>query len=277
MPLRISASAQPSSVFRRPTHGLLREILSAGEFLPVEVGTLLQPLLDHRLVEIVNLGAPRAEWTLAVPASIWAALRGDEASEPEPGLMFQSAADCEPLEKLVLPAGLAVKVSKLAPLLCSGAGGPRLIVIRGLPGSDRAGLAAGLARFCGRNILRADNLQGVADPRLLRLGALATLRNAAPVVTAELSPGESLHFATLPGASAPLMVLLGFDGGVSGQLAESAVNRRQLSGGQDRPAMLLPLGWSIDQRDHVFADESALPVGVKVMTNLALDYLFGGK
>ena len=26
-----------------------------------------------------------------------------------------------------------------------------------------------------------------------------------------------------------------------------------------------------------FADESALPIGVKVMTNLALDYLFGGK
>jgi amidohydrolase len=26
-----------------------------------------------------------------------------------------------------------------------------------------------------------------------------------------------------------------------------------------------------------FADESALPVGVRVMTNLALDYLFGGK
>jgi hypothetical protein len=26
-----------------------------------------------------------------------------------------------------------------------------------------------------------------------------------------------------------------------------------------------------------YADESALPIGVKVMTNLALDYLFGGK
>ena len=26
-----------------------------------------------------------------------------------------------------------------------------------------------------------------------------------------------------------------------------------------------------------FADESALPVGVRVMTNLTLDYLFGGK
>jgi len=26
-----------------------------------------------------------------------------------------------------------------------------------------------------------------------------------------------------------------------------------------------------------FADEAALPIGVKVMTNLALDYLFGGK
>ena len=26
-----------------------------------------------------------------------------------------------------------------------------------------------------------------------------------------------------------------------------------------------------------FADESALPVGVRLMTNLALDYLFGGK
>ena len=26
-----------------------------------------------------------------------------------------------------------------------------------------------------------------------------------------------------------------------------------------------------------FADESALPVGVRVMTNLALDYLFGGR
>jgi metal-dependent amidase/aminoacylase/carboxypeptidase family protein len=26
-----------------------------------------------------------------------------------------------------------------------------------------------------------------------------------------------------------------------------------------------------------YADEAALPVGVKVMTNLALDYLFGGR
>ena len=26
-----------------------------------------------------------------------------------------------------------------------------------------------------------------------------------------------------------------------------------------------------------YADESALPIGVKVMTNLALDYLYGGK
>jgi amidohydrolase len=38
--------------------------------------------------------------------------------------------------------------------------------------------------------------------------------------------------------------------------------------------------WTKAAQNHsplFFADESALPVGVKVMTNLALDYLFGGK
>jgi amidohydrolase len=34
---------------------------------------------------------------------------------------------------------------------------------------------------------------------------------------------------------------------------------------------------AINHSPLFFADESALPVGVKVMTNLALDYLFGGK
>jgi amidohydrolase len=57
--------------------------------------------------------------------------------------------------------------------------------------------------------------------------------------------------------------------------------------GQRAPGMFVFLGVTPRDQDHTkvaqnhsplfFADESALPVGVRVMTNLALDYLFGGK
>ncbi len=56
---------------------------------------------------------------------------------------------------------------------------------------------------------------------------------------------------------------------------------------QAAPGMFLFLGVTPRDQDHTkaaqnhsplfFADESALPVGVKVMTNLTLDYLFGAK
>lgn len=56
---------------------------------------------------------------------------------------------------------------------------------------------------------------------------------------------------------------------------------------QRAPGMFVFLGVTPRDQDYTkaaqnhsplfFADESALPVGVKVMTNLALDYLFGGK
>ena len=56
---------------------------------------------------------------------------------------------------------------------------------------------------------------------------------------------------------------------------------------QQAPGLFVFLGVTPRDQDHTkapqnhsplfFADESALPVGVKVMTNLALDYLFGGK
>src|SRR5687768_14552225 len=56
---------------------------------------------------------------------------------------------------------------------------------------------------------------------------------------------------------------------------------------QKVPGQFVFLGVTPRDQDHTtvpqnhsplfFADESALPVGVKVMTNLALDYLFGGK
>jgi amidohydrolase len=56
---------------------------------------------------------------------------------------------------------------------------------------------------------------------------------------------------------------------------------------QQVPGLFFFLGVTPRDQDHTkapqnhsplfFADESALPVGVRVMTNLALDYLFGGK
>ena len=56
---------------------------------------------------------------------------------------------------------------------------------------------------------------------------------------------------------------------------------------QKVPGQFVFLGVTPRGQDHTtvpqnhsplfFADESALPMGVRVMTNLALDYLFGGK
>ena len=70
-------------------------------------------------------------------------------------------------------------------------------------------------------------------------------------------------------------------------VGDDALHLHQLRYVQKVPGLFVFLGVTPRDQDYTkvaqnhsplfFADESALPVGVKVMTNLALDYLFGGK
>jgi hypothetical protein len=217
------ATLQQPVGFRRPTYDLLREVMSAGAPSSPDVGGLIQMLIANRLVEVLNPTSPRAEWTVGIAASVWSAARGDTVAQIEDGVAYCPAEQAEPLGEMVLEPELARRVQLLAALLASPERGPELVIIRGLPGSSRAEMAASLARELGLGTITVDNLTGAGDERLRNLGPLCTLRDAVPVVAAELGPGESLALSRLPGCVSTEFVILGRDGGVAGPMAESAV------------------------------------------------------
>jgi hypothetical protein len=113
------AALQAPLSHRRPTLGLLREMVQ--EFphdgaLP-DAWALCRPLVDGGFAEVLNPDAPRSEWLLRVPPSVWTAIRGDSSPEPIPGLSHRVQGDALPLAQLIVPDGQIRRLQQVAHLL----------------------------------------------------------------------------------------------------------------------------------------------------------------
>ncbi|HLO02596.1 MAG TPA: ATP-binding protein [Symbiobacteriaceae bacterium] len=195
---------------RRPTwEGITRLLAEPGApFLT------LRTLLAHGLIEVADRSLPRSEWALYVPPALWEAGRGDL---PDGAL---------PPERLSQPAHLGLsapdreRLEALGALMARGEIG--LAVIRGLTATDREAAAGAVARASGRPLLPVGPALPQPDGRE-RLGALALLTGAIPLIGADLAPGERLNLPELGLYRRGLLLALGGEGGVEGPLAGQMV------------------------------------------------------
>jgi hypothetical protein len=215
------ASLQEPVGLRRPTIGLLKEILHhEGTSTLVDAWTLCRALVEQGLAEVVNRDAPRSEWMLRVPAPVWSAVRGECEGQPLPNAQYHGPDSCQPVAQLFLSQHARKQLIELQPMLATGQ--VRTLVLRGTPGSERVEVAGSIARGLGRGVLEVTGLQP-ADQRWTLLGPLAALTCSLPVLVLELGPGETFELPLLRGYRGPVVVVAGHEGGLGGAGAESSV------------------------------------------------------
>ncbi len=205
---------------RRPTIGVLTELWSArGE--GSDVRAHVAQLRALGLLQVANPEAPRAEWTLQVPALVWDALRGDGSAQIAGWARYRPPAALLDTAALILPDRVKAQVSELPPLLRSGE--TRALVLRGPRHNGRHTVLGAVARTLGRGVLEIAGIAKGDDDRWRHAGLLAVGLNALPVLEFDLAPGETIDLPTLGAYDGPLGVVLGKQGGLSGPGAERAL------------------------------------------------------
>ncbi|MEK6302434.1 MAG: ATP-binding protein [Acidobacteriota bacterium] len=196
---------------RRPTVGLIKQWWGDES---------VRRLIDFGVLRVGNVESPRSERTLQVPAPIWEVLKGQTRDEIENWARIRAREDLSSLDDLILPYELRARVAMIPALL--GSGEASALVVRGPQRNGRRTLAGAIARELGLGILEMiparpdDERWGVA-------GALATLLGAMPLVVVEAAPGENVAVPRLGGYQGPIAVVIGKQGGVSGEALDNAL------------------------------------------------------
>ena len=216
---------------RRLTLELAGQILGATSGRPhgFDIWEVCRPLLNAGVVEVVNRDAPRPEWMLRVAPPLWDAARDSLISAPGQ-YTLHAAADLAALEELILPDDFLQRLGHVPSLLAGGKA--RLLILRGMMGSERLEVAGAVARALGRGLIEvasptlgaAERAAAPGDERFSAgLGPLCTLAQALPVLSFDLGPGETVALPPLAGYDGPVVVLVGAEGGFHGALAEQAL------------------------------------------------------
>ena len=205
---------------RRPTAGLLRQIWSA-HLAPADFALLLQRSRRLGLLHAMNADALQHDVALQVPPVVWEALRGDEF-----GVALKSArhiaADTLPrVEELILAAETRAALLALPRLLASGEA--RAVILRGPQHNGRRTALGAVARAMGRGILELRGSEKIDDERWRQAATLGLLRHALPIAVFDLAPGETLALPEDWPAGVPLGIVLGRQGGVSGELVSESL------------------------------------------------------
>jgi hypothetical protein len=205
---------------RRPAIGLLSSEWGDGGGNS-ETRTAVRRLRDLGLMTIVNPDAPYSEQTGRIPGFLWEALCGSTREKLAPGVRYSPCGRLPDLEDLIISKEVRGKLEKMPNPLGSGA--IRMLIVRGPRHNGRRTIVGGLARRLGRGVLHIDPPNRLDFEHWKTIGPLATLLHAIPVISCELSSGETLDLPELHGYSGPLVIVLGRLGGISGYGTEHAV------------------------------------------------------
>ena len=196
---------------RRPTLGLIKQWWDDDS---------VQTLIDFGLLRVGSAELPRAERTLQIPGPIWEVLKGHLRQEIENWARIRLSQDLLSPDELVLPDDLRAKVAMIPALLRNGEA--RGVIVRGPNRNGRRTLIGSVARELGLGLLEV--IPPKADDERWKIaGALATLLDAMPLILVDTGPAENLELPRLGTYDGPLAIVLGRQGGVSGEAAENAV------------------------------------------------------
>jgi len=219
------AGLQPAGPQQRVTLGLIREVFESDE--NPEVWTLIRPMLEGGFIQVVNRDIPRSAWVLLVPSVLWSAVRGETVAMPIERVHHRAEASLEPLEQLLIEEKARNQIVELTKL--AGAGRVRVVVVRGMPGTERFGAVSAVARALGCGVMEIEGALNTSsgplagDARLGLIGPLCTLTRCIPAFSVEAAPGETFELPALAGYMGPVAVILGREGGVKTQNAAHAV------------------------------------------------------
>src|SRR5215831_2858128 len=172
------------------------------------------------LVRVVNPEAPRLEWAMEVPSPLWDALRGEQNEIPGAGLRYRPAQDLLPIDQLILTPALHERVKAIPQLLATKADG---VMVRGGNHNGRRTLLGAIARELGLGLLEVTASPAPGDDRWRLAGPLSTALQALPVIVFDLAPQETVALSQLSACASPYGIVVGKQGGVSGDGVERAV------------------------------------------------------
>ena len=183
--------------------------------------TSLRLMREMGLVRVVNPESPRLEWALEVPSALWDALRGEQNEVPGPGMRYRRPSELAKMDDLVLPPDVLEKVRAIPGLFVAGEA--QTLIVRGAYRNGRRTIFSAIARELNLGLLEIKGIVGSHDERFRVAGPLATALNALPVIVLDLEPRESIEIPRLSACESPSGIVLGKQGGVSGEGAEQAL------------------------------------------------------
>jgi hypothetical protein len=211
---------------RRPTLELLGQMVSNGP-APGEAdawGTC-RALIDDGFLVTPDRDTPRSEWVLRVPPLLWDAARDEIAVDgrdrPAAWFRFARPGRLPQFRELIQPPDLIARLERLPGVLAGGQA--RTVVLRSGPGAEPEAALGAVARALGRSVVALDGAALEVEEQARLLGPLCTLCRAMPVVTYDLTPGQSAEPPPLAGYAGPAGILLGLEGGLGERAAEHAV------------------------------------------------------
>lgn len=181
----------------------------------------LRQMRELGLVRVVNPESPRLEWALEVPSALWDALRGETNEIPGPGIRYRRPAELSRMDDLILPPDLHEKVRAIPGLFIAGEA--QTLIVRGAFRNGRRTIFSAIARELNLGLLEIKGITGPNDERFRVAGPLATALNALPVIALDLEPRESIEIPRLSACDSPSGIVIGKQGGVSGEGAERAL------------------------------------------------------
>ena len=173
------------------------------------------------LLTPITPDAPRTEWLLSVPPEVWDAAAGHASTDLTEWAQCVPHANLPQLDELILADDTRTLLTRLPTLAASGQ--LRVLAVRGAQRNGRRTALAGVAQALGKNMLHIQALLPADDARWGRVGPLATLLNAMPVLALELGPGENYALPALAGYIGLVGVVLGQQGGLAGWSVERSV------------------------------------------------------
>lgn len=229
----------------RPTLGLLNEWWQHDG---AEIRESLHELLRLGLVEVINPSAPRFDWAIQVPGLVWDALHGETHLATASWIHYRAPEQMSALDDIVLTDELQRALATVPALVMSGE--VEAIVLRGPQHNGRRTLLGAVARRLGRGLLELNGLSRADDERWRIVGPLATAMHAVPLISLDLTPGETAELPRLHGYDGALGVVLGHQGGLSGPGAERALTLRVEIPGQTARRRL----WERSFAAHAYND-----------------------
>ncbi len=172
------------------------------------------------LVRVVNPEAPRLEWAMEVPSPLWDALRGEQNEICGQGFRYRSPAELPTINQLILAPTLHERVSAIPALLTAHQADG--VMVRSANHNGRRTLLGAIARELGLGLVEFTS-SSVNDERWRLAGPLATALNALPVMVFDLAPQETVDVRRLAACTSPYGIVVGKQGGVSGDGVERAI------------------------------------------------------